>query len=179
MDAPVETPADTVAELLVVGLGNPILGDDGAGWAAAELLAQTGALPPGVAVENLSLGGLSLMERLVGLRSAVLIDAITTGQAPPGTVRSFPLASLEDRQEGHTRSAHDASLQTALQLGRRAGADLPDSEDITVVSIEIEPCFEFSEQLSPAVAAAVPEAARAALQAIHNHTRHGGSNGIP
>ena len=51
---------------LVVGLGNPTLGDDGVGWKVAEEIEQH--LPHGqsIAVDRLSLGGISLMEHLIG-----------------------------------------------------------------------------------------------------------------
>ncbi|MGE5249333.1 MAG: hydrogenase maturation protease [Bacteroidota bacterium] len=152
-------------KILIIGLGNPILGDDGAGWRVVEGLKE--ALPPGrTALETdcLSLGGLSLMERLQGCERAILVDVMETGRLPPGTVSVFRLADLPDPRAGHSSSAHDTSLMTALETGRRMGLQLPES--ITVVAIEAATVSDFSEQLSPPVAAAIPAAIRAVLNLI-------------
>jgi len=142
----------------VIGLGNPILGDDGVGWRVVE--AMRGLLDDeAVDVLCLSVGGVSLMEQLVGCDRALLVDAVVTG-GTPGEVLSVPLDELGDPSCGHTASTHDTTLTTALSLGRALQAPLPD--DIWVVGVEVDPrCLhEFNEQLSPEVTAAVPEAVR-------------------
>ena len=144
--------------LLIVGLGNPILGDDGVGWRVAEAV---GAMLPAEEVVCLALGGLSLMERLVGYRQAIIIDAIQTRGGTPGDVYTLPLDALPNLSAGHTTAIHDTSLQNALALGRRMGATLP--TEINVVAIEAERVYDFSETLSPAVAAAIPEATAAVV----------------
>lgn len=146
------------ASTLVVGLGNPILGDDGVGWRVAETL--RGQLDdPDVEVRCLSLGGLALMEHLTGYRRALVIDAIVAG-AEPGSVNLLSAGTLTDRSSHHTASVHDMSLSAALELGTRLGLDLP--EEIAIVGIEAAPGFEFGETLSEPVARAVPEATRIA-----------------
>lgn len=150
---------------LVVGLGNPILGDDGVGWRVAERVAALlpQALAGEVEVERFALGGLSLMERMVGYRRAIVIDAITTG-APDGQVRALALEDLNgppDAAWAHATAVHDTSLSTALRLGREMGAPLPDN--VHLVGVEASALYEFSEELTPDVAAAVPIAADAVL----------------
>lgn len=147
---------------LVIGLGNPILGDDGIGWQVAaaverELFAN-GSRYPNVEVECFALGGLSLMERLIGFERAIIIDAFQTNDGQPGQIYNLSLTDLPDYSTGHTTAVHDTSLQTALRLGREMGAELPDVVDI--VGVEAEQVYEFSEELTPVVAAAIPEAVR-------------------
>lgn len=144
-----------IATTLVIGLGNPILGDDGVGWRVAETV-RAGLDDPAVRIECLSLGGLSLMEQLIGCKRAIIVDALHNAAGVVGEVSCFPLAALPDPAVGHTTAAHDASLQTALRLGRAMGAALP--AEIMVVGIRAERVYEFGETLSPAVAAAVPMA---------------------
>jgi hydrogenase maturation protease len=141
---------------LVVGLGNPILGDDGVGWVVAEQLQKSGNLPSDVDVICLALGGISLMEALEGYQKAILIDAIQTRQAPIGSVSVFNLEGMSNPFLGHLSSAHDTSLQNALRIGRDLGVQLP--IEIIVIAIEAEKVYEFSEELSPPVLAAVPKA---------------------
>ncbi len=146
---------------LVVGLGNPILGDDGVGWRVAEAVRR---LRPSLEVDCLALGGLSLMERLVGYDRAIIVDAMHTGHGRIGTVTTFPLSDLPDGSAGHTTAVHDLSLPTAVSLGRQMGAQLP--EEITIVGIEAERVYDFSEELSTAVQDAIPAAVTAVLKEI-------------
>jgi hydrogenase maturation protease len=152
---------------LIVGLGNPILGDDGVGWRVAEEVEKRLANRPEVQVDCFSLGGLSLMERLTGYEHVVLIDSIFTGSKPVGTVGLFPLTELADQTSGHTASTHDTSLRNALKVGRSMEIPLPDDENVMVVAIEAEAVFDFSEEFSPPVEAAVPIAADAVLKLLN------------
>ncbi len=151
---------------LVIGLGNPILGDDGVGWRVAEEIARKTADRPEVEVDCVSLGGLSLMERLTGCERVILVDSIFTGEKPVGTVSQFALSDIPDLTAGHSASAHDTSLHNALNVGRSMDIPLPRDEDVLIVAIEAENVYDFSETLSPPVEAAVPQAVGAVLQLI-------------
>jgi hydrogenase maturation protease len=151
---------------LVIGLGNPILGDDGVGWRVAEEIARITADQPDVEVDCVALGGLSLMERLTGYEHVILVDSIFTGMKPLGTVSTFRLTELPDQTSGHTTAVHDTSLRTALKVGRSMDIPLPIDEDVLIVSIEAEDVYDFSETLSLPVETAVPEAVKAVLQLI-------------
>ncbi len=151
---------------LVIGLGNPILGDDGVGWRVAEEIARKTANQPDVEVDCVALGGLSLMERLTGYERVILVDSIFTGKKPVGTVSQFQLTELPDLSSGHTTAVHDTSLRNALNVGRSMDIPLPRDEDVLIVAIEAENVYDFSETLSPPVEAAVPQAVEAVLQLI-------------
>ena len=178
-DSTAERPGATI----VVGLGNPILGDDGAGWlvadaveaALADAAQATGSAPTAgsaplagsasrVTVERLAVGGLTLMEHLIGYRRAILVDAVVTGSSPPGTVRQLPLAALPVGEAGHADSAHDVTLRMALDAGQALGASIPD--ELAIITIEAATVLEIGETLTPAVARAVPIAAGLVLQLL-------------
>ena len=148
-----------LGKILIIGLGNPILGDDGVGWVVAHkveaLLSEWGG---SVEVDYLALGGLSLMERLIGYEKVILIDSLTTGKHRQGEVITFTLEELVDLTSGHTTAAHDTSLKTALATGRQLGAILPADKDVHVVAIEAQNVYDFKKSLSPVIAAAVPVA---------------------
>ena len=155
---------------LVVGLGNPILGDDGVGWrvvdALEERLARDGDArrdAGDVELDRVAVGGLSLMERLVGYDRVVLIDAIL-GSDRLGTLTVGSLAETACRLAGHLDSAHDVPLTEALSAGRALGAHLPD--EITVVGIAVRQVDVFGERLSPVVAATVDPAVDAILSVL-------------
>lgn len=148
----------TQVRTLIVGLGNPILGDDGIGWRVAEAVR---ALAPPVEIDCLALGGLSLMERLIDYDRAIIIDAIQTQEGEIGQVYTLGLDELPNFSAGHTTAAHDTSLATALNLGRSMGARLP--SEVTIVAIEAKRVYDFSENLTPAVEKAIPAATQAVL----------------
>jgi hydrogenase maturation protease len=148
---------------VVVGLGNPILGDDGVGWRVADAveerlagLAAAGIDLPPIRVERLAVGGLRLMEILAGFEEAVLVDAADYRERPAGEVRAWRFEEMEPRAAGRLDSAHDVSLAAALDLGRGAGAQLPAT--IWVVTVVARMTDVFGETLTPEVEAAVPVA---------------------
>jgi len=152
--------------IIIIGLGNPILGDDGFGWEVArQLESQYPGMSNVFEIECASLGGLSLMERLIGHKIAILIDIVHLGQNPLGTLYCLPMEQLPDYSVGHTASSHDTTLRTAIQVGRSLGASLPDT--IWVVGVETTNTYDFSEELSPPVAAAVPCAAQCILDLLN------------
>ena len=77
---------------------------------------------------------------------------------------ALPLAEVASRLAGHLDSAHDAPLTEALTAGRALGAHLP--AEITVVGVAVRRVDEFSERLSPPVAAAVGPAVEAILTVL-------------
>ena len=147
---------------LVLGLGNPILRDDGVGLLIVQRLMPLLAGRPEVKVDVDYWGGLRLMERMVGFERVVIVDAICTG-AVPGTVH---VLSPEDMPTQRSASAHDVNLSTALELGRRAGAALPANANITLIGIEAAEVLEFGEKPTPEVEVAVPQAVEAVLEAL-------------
>jgi hydrogenase maturation protease len=151
---------------LIIGLGNPILGDDGVGWKVAEQLTAAIKAGSSVEVDCVTLGGLSLMERMLGYQRVILIDSMETGQCPEGTVKLFPLFSLPNPMAGHSASIHDTSLINALQTAQALGADVP--ERVDVVAIEAKKVYDFSDDLSPAISSAVPLASQKVLKLLRD-----------
>jgi len=147
---------------LIIGLGNPIVADDSVGLRVAAELKSVLADRPDVDVTEDYWGGLRLMERMIGYDRAIVIDAICTG-APPGTIHHLTTASVPTQKSA---SAHDVNLPTALAFGRRAGAHLPADEDVRLIGIEAEDLINFSDQCTPAVAAAIPRSIREVIQLL-------------
>jgi hydrogenase maturation protease len=148
---------------LVVGIGNPILGDDGVGWVVAEEVKKL--LPPdsSVDVDCLSLGGISLMERLIGYDRAILVDAFVCDDES-GTILVSRLEELPNYSAFHLTSVHDMSLQNAMKLGRQMGAKLPD--EVSVVGISARQIYDFGEELSHPVQEAVPKATQIVMELL-------------
>jgi hydrogenase maturation protease len=152
---------------LVIGLGNPILTDDGVGvkvaYAVRDALASDGRTD--VTVTEASVGGLRLMEMMVGYNRVVLVDAI---QTPDGRLGAIYRLTLDDIASSvptqHSASAHDMNLPTAIEMGRRLGLVLP--EAIEIFAIEAKDVVTFGETCTPDVAAAIPIATELVLQML-------------
>lgn len=153
---------------LVVGLGNPILGDDGVGWKVAEQIAKQLTPDQHIDVDCVSLGGISLMEHLIGYDRVVLIDAFSS-DAPTGSISVLKLDQLPNYSAFHITSIHDTSLQNAIELGKSMGAHLPD--DVTIVGIATKHIYDFSEELSSPVVKVVPCAARLVLDMLNEEAK--------
>jgi len=145
---------------LVLGLGNPLLGDDSVGLKVAALVRDRLAGRVDVDVAEEEAGGLRLMERLTGYDRAVLVDACVSGAAP-GTIRRIGPDELPTQR---TAIAHGIDLPRALALGQSLGLPMPGT--VRVVAIEAESVLEFREFMTPSVAAAVAPAVAAVLDEV-------------
>jgi len=139
-------------ETVVIGIGNPVLRDDGVGPRVARGLTQRLRGVPGIQVRELYSGGIRLMEALAGFERAVIVDAIVTPGGQPGTVYSPDLCDLFETRNTH--STHDANLAVALEFGRLAGLRLP--SEIRIWAVEARDVTSFSEDLTADVERAVP-----------------------
>jgi hydrogenase maturation protease len=135
---------------LLLGLGNPLMGDDGIGLAAlAQLLAQH-ELPPEVEVMDGGTWGMNLLPVIESHRQVVLLDAINTGAAP-GSLVELGRDGLP-RYFQHKLSPHQIDLREVLALAEWRGT-LPDE----IVALGIQPeLVELHDGLSPRVAQALP-----------------------
>jgi hydrogenase maturation protease len=150
---------------LILGMGNPILTDDGVGVLVAQEL--RGLLPENsdIDIDEVSIGGLTLMETMIGYQRVILIDAIYGRSVKPGNIRRMNLDDLRKiSPTQHSASPHDASLITALESGKRMGLQLP--EEIIIYAIDVENIHEFSEKPTPDVAAAIPNVTAAILEEV-------------
>ncbi len=155
------TPPPPPPRTVVVGLGNPLLTDDGVGIEAARLLAARLA-GAGVTVAESSWGGMRFLDLLAGFEKAIIIDAIQWRHGLPGTVYRLP----PDEAVPTVRavSFHDISLGTALALGKQLGIPLP--TELVFLAVEAGDVLTVAEGCSPEVASALPEVARLAMDQL-------------
>ncbi len=133
--------------LLLIGIGNPDCGDDGAG---VEVVRRVAAASDGIGTLTLSGGAAELIDAWSGTDRVVVVDAARSGR-PPGTVSRFE-ADAEPLPAGHERrSTHGLGLAEAIELARNLGL-LPSR--LTVYAIEAAETAVGSV-MTPAVARAV------------------------
>lgn len=152
---------------LVLGLGNDILTDDAIGPRVAEEVrrALVHYPPPHPVVATIAVGGLALMEALLGYERVVLIDALWQPAWPPGSLHRLTLDDLATLSPTlHSVSPHDTSLVVALDLGRQIGLAIP--ETLIMYAVAVSNIIDFGTEPTPAVAAAIPVAVAAVLAEI-------------
>lgn len=150
-------PSAAAPRVLVAGIGNVFLGDDGFGVAVADRLARR-ELPAGVHVEDFGIRGMDLSYALAEYDIAVFVDATPRGEAP-GTIY---VIEADPQAEGAVPEAHGMDpvkvLALAQELGRTPSRVIVvGCEPATVMTGEEE---DIVVELSEPVRAAVEEAVR-------------------
>lgn len=158
-----------IMNTLIIGLGNPILTDDGVGVKVAyqlqELLDQESH--PDVTITEASAGGIRLMEAMLGYDRVILIDAFLLDEenTQPGRIHRLTLDELRSLSPTqHSASAHDTTLVTALEAAQEMGYPTP--EDVIIFAVEVENILEFSETPTPQVAKAIPKVTHMVMEEL-------------
>jgi hydrogenase maturation protease len=133
----------------LLGLGNDILGDDAFGLLVAEQVRQL--LPDEVEVIGSSAGGFHLMDDVLGASRLIVVDAVLTGAAEPGTVY---VLREEDVQTFPGGSPHYVGLLEAIALGRKLSLSAP--QEVVIVAVEAADCLTVGGAMHPAVQANLP-----------------------
>ena len=150
---------------LVVGLGNPILTDDGVGIYVVRAVAAQ-CQRDDVTFAEASVGGLRLLDVIAGYERIIMVDAIQARDGKPGDIHRLHPNDL--RASLHSGSTHDLSLPGALALGRGMGMTLPKDESISIIAIEVEDVLTFGEECTPVVQATISTAVDMVLQELES-----------
>ncbi len=106
----------TEQETLILGIGNPLCGDDSVGPRLVELLSERD-LPPGVQVRDAGLPGWGLPCWLEGWRSVILVDAVEMG-TQAGCWRRFRPEEVKLWLQDGSLSLHQPDLACGLALAQ-------------------------------------------------------------
>ena len=147
-------------QLAIIGLGNPLRGDDGAGCRVVGELERR-ELPPGIELLDGGAIGLGLLDLLEGWERVILVDSAEMGRRPGEFVRFTPDDILLASTSGHF-SFHHAGLADVLALAGALGRALPE-----MVIFGVQPAgVGWGEGLSPAVETALPALVDAVFEEI-------------
>ena len=145
-------------DTLVLGLGNPLVGDEGIGVRVIEELRKL-ELPAGVTVIEGGTAGLGLIGLMEGYRRVVIVDAADMGY-PPGQVVKFTLSEARLKTADKPLSPHQIGLGEVLALAEALGA-----APAEVVIIGVQPGrVEMGAGLSPEMEEAIPQIIRIILE---------------
>jgi hydrogenase maturation protease len=153
---------------IVLGIGNPILQDDGVGIHVANKLKEY-INHPNVTIDEALTGGMNLLDLITGYDKAILIDAVNIRNEKHGEVKRFLLKELSSV---HADNPHDVSLLEAIELAKKLGEKKIPGEIIIIGIVLKEIPYEFGENLSPNIAAAIPKAVDMTLKEINKNENY-------
>ena len=150
----------TPGSILILGIGNYLMGDEGVGVHAIKAL-EGEKIPAGVTLLDGGTGGFHLLSYLQDYPIVLLIDATMDGE-PPGTVRVLRPKFASDFPRA--LSAHDIGLRDLIESAILTGK-LP---DIHLVTVSISDLNDMKTELSPAVCGAVPSVVSAVKEILRS-----------
>ncbi len=146
--------------VLILGLGNPLVGDEGIGVRVVEELKKL-ELPDGVTVVEGGTAGLGLISLMEGYQRVIIVDAADMGH-PPGRVVRFTPSEAQFKTAEAPLSLHQIGLGEVLAL-----AEALEVAPAELVIIGIQPSrVEAGTGLTPEVEGAIPQITRIILDEL-------------
>ncbi len=141
-----------MAKLTILGVGNLLLSDEGAGIRAVEKLQKIESISknPNIKIIDGGTLGLDLLPIFEESEKLIIIDCVRGGEEP-GTIYTMKLEDIKLKGRDLKLSMHDFTLVDVINLAKALGKKLP---DITIYGIEPE-SFEMGMELTEKVAEAV------------------------
>ena len=134
---------------LILGVGNPILTDDGVGIRIAQKLKEE---KPELEVIETSESGIALLDLIAGYDKLIIIDSIKTKKGKPGDLYKLELEDLRPAKD--LSSSHGIGIATAFELGKELGYEMP--KHISIYAIGIKDNSTFGEDCTQEVEAKIP-----------------------
>lgn len=149
-----------VPPILVLGVGNPLMADEGVGPRIVEFLRSGYAFPDTVEVEDAGTMGFMIIDLLREREHVLILDATqNTGLAAGSILRLTP---EEIAPNAVPHSMHDMRIPDVLQAAALLGAE----PDVICVGVQVGSMAEWVTELTPEVEAAIPMAAAVALDIL-------------
>jgi len=148
------------AKIIVIGVGNLLLKDEGVGVHVARELKKND-LPSGIEVFDGGVAGIGLLDYLREASKVLLIDAADMNLKPGAVVRFTP-EDVREEKIGPRFSSHDIGLLEILQLAKALEQG---PQEVVIIGIQPKE-ISWGTGLSPEVQASVPRAIEAVLKEI-------------
>ena len=148
------------ASIVVLGVGNTLMQDDGVGVWAVRTLAETYELPARVRLVDAGVAGLRCLPEFEGAERLLIIDAVS-GKEPPGAIYHLTPDDLSARR-GPFFSAHEIGIAELLSLARFLGK-LPPTRILGIQPQEVQ---AIGLDLTPALRDALPRIIDAAVEEL-------------
>ena len=144
---------------LILGVGNPILTDDGIGIKVAQKIKEE---KPHLEVIETSEAAIFMLDLMVMAEcdKLIIIDSIKTEQGRPGELYKFEIADLKPAKD--FSSSHGVDIATVFELGQKAGYSMP--KYISIYAVEIKDNTTFGEECTDKIRGKIPFIARQIIE---------------
>jgi hydrogenase maturation protease len=150
----------TTERITIMGIGNPLMRDEGIGIRVIEVLMTAFSFPDNVTLVDAGTMGMGILNLFRECDYMLVVDAVNGTGLEPGTIVRLTPEQIAPNQVMH--SLHDVRLVDVLQTALLIGT----CPEVDCVGIQIEDMGELAIGLTPAVEAAVPAAVEAALTVL-------------
>ena len=144
-------------DTLILGIGNPILTDDGVGIKIAQKLKEEKAE---LEVIETSEAGIALLDLIVGYNKLIIIDSIKTEEKEPGDLYKLELGDLKPAND--CSSSHGIGIATAFELGQKMGYDVP--KFVSIYAVNIKDNRTFGENCTEEIKERIPFIAKQIIE---------------
>ena len=129
------------AKGILIGLGNPIMSDDGVGlWVSREIHKRL----PDFDLDLSCGAGFQVLDSILGYPVAIIVDSMVTGRFSPGTVLRLDIESgLETLRSGHS---HGLNFVEAIEVAMSCNAAVPGT--VVIYGIEVEDPHTLGQEIS-------------------------------
>jgi hydrogenase maturation protease len=152
-------------KIVILGVGNLLLSDEGVGVHVANELLKTN-LPPEVSVIEGGTDGFRLLNIITEADRLIVIDALK-GDAPPGSIYRFDIGEVRNSPAGFKTSVHQIGILEVLDLSELIGK----TPHTTVIGIEPK-SLEMGMDLSPEIKTKIPKIIQLVLDELEKETKH-------
>ena len=147
------------AKTLVLGIGNPLFGDDGVGIEIARRIDER-SVGSAVDVVEASASGIELLDIVSGYERLIVVDSIITREGRIGKLHRLRRDDFTDAIRAAPK--HQMNLFTTLEFGRNLNIDMPD--ETVIYAVEIEEALEMKEGYTQELQDAIPGIVEAIIQ---------------
>lgn len=151
---------------LVLGIGNPILGDDGVGVRVAQELAKE-TKDGNIEVKDTCVNGLNLLELITGYDKLIVIDAIMTEDDKVGEIYKLKPENIGELACSAT-STHHLNLANTIEIGKRLFPEEMPGE-VTVFAVGTQQATKVTEEMTEEVKEAIPKIVTLVLEEISSN----------
>ncbi len=149
--------------ILVMGVGNPLMRDDGIGPRVIEMLLTGYDFPDHVELVDAGTMSYMILDLIRDVDRLIIIDALKNTDLPAGTVLRLTPEEIAENQVSH--SMHDVRVVDILQAAELLGR----APETVAIGMQIESIEEWVLELTPDVEAALPIACAAVLDELELH----------